>query len=136
MNELVVSQLANAYWKYTDLFEPMNYTKCRVVGGIVWVLLKILQEGVRSESVDRETALAILAVRACHRYSWDWNSWLMAWALTVVKDPHSQISFGASESELELALDFTEAEIFFWNRVAETATVQPKLKGEDYEETM
>jgi hypothetical protein len=74
-------------WRYPELFDVMDFSKCKAMGRATWILLHVVQAADRFETADAPAAVAIQGIKALHQYALDTNDWRLAWQMTGLKDP-------------------------------------------------
>ena len=108
-------------WRYPELFDVMDFSKCKAIGRATWILLHVVQAADRFETADAPAAVAIQGIKALNQYALDTNDWRLAWQMTGLKDPYGRLRFAGDEEELEDIAGFVEAEERLATKVLKTA---------------
>jgi len=94
---------------YRDVWASDNYTKCRSLGRMTYILQEICEE-LRKGNTRVAYATAIQGWKAGRQYAQDGNQWRAAWHLTCLPDPFRPKAWRGNAGELAAVGGYLKAE--------------------------
>ena len=103
---------------YRDVWKGENYTKCRSIGRMTYILQEICKE-LRRGNHQVAYATAIQGWKAARQYAGDGNSWRAAWHVTCLPDPSRKPKWSSLPQELSAVGGYLKAEADLTAKVKE-----------------